>query len=128
MRNTVLFVAVTVVAAGVFAGCTAKPKVEQKKGAKAGGELPALCAKCGQFKGTDECCKPDVEKCAKCGLAKGAPGCCKLPKDANAPVALCAKCGQIKGADECCKAEADTCKECGLAVGSPGHLWQCRQK
>ena len=39
-----------------------------------------LCAKCGQVKGSDVCCKADAVKCDKCDLAKGAPGCCKLPK------------------------------------------------
>ena len=79
----------------------------------------ALCAKCGQIKGTDVCCKADMPKCEKCKLAKGAPGCCKLPKDATAPVPLCGKCGEIKGAAECCKPAAK-CTKCGLHKGAPG--------
>ena len=39
----------------------------------------ALCAKCGQIKGSDVCCKEGAVKCDKCGLDKGSPGCCKLP-------------------------------------------------
>ncbi|MBC8372708.1 MAG: hypothetical protein H8E53_03870, partial [Planctomycetes bacterium] len=41
------------------------------------GKDAALCAKCGQVKGTDVCCKAGTDKCGKCGLAKGSPGCCK---------------------------------------------------
>jgi len=37
----------------------------------------ALCAKCGQIKGSDLCCKPGAVKCDKCGKDKGSPGCCK---------------------------------------------------
>ena len=43
-------------------------------------ETPALCAKCGDFKGSDECCVLEGRTlCPKCGLLKGSPGCCKLP-------------------------------------------------
>jgi hypothetical protein len=35
----------------------------------------ATCAKCGEIKGADKCCKPDAVKCAKCGLDAGSPGC-----------------------------------------------------
>ncbi len=78
-----------------------------------------LCTKCGQVKGTAECCKPDAKKCDGCGLAKGSPGCCKIPKDVE-KVTLCTKCGQIKGTAECCKPDAEKCAKCGLAKGSPG--------
>ncbi len=37
-----------------------------------------LCGKCGEVKGTKECCAKDAVKCKKCGLNKGAPGCCKM--------------------------------------------------
>ncbi len=79
-----------------------------------------LCAKCGQIKGSDVCCKEGAEKCDKCGLAKGSPGCCKLPEGTTGDVTLCGKCGQIKGTDVCCKADAVKCDKCGLAKGSPG--------
>ena len=40
-----------------------------------------LCAKCGEVKGSDACCKVEGhEKCPKCGLHKGSPGCCKHPE------------------------------------------------
>ena len=42
-----------------------------------------LCLKCGQVKGTEECCKPGQKLCKSCGLVKGSPGCCKIPKDAK---------------------------------------------
>jgi hypothetical protein len=35
----------------------------------------ATCAKCGELKGSDKCCKADAVKCDKCGLDKGSPGC-----------------------------------------------------
>ena len=80
-----------------------------------------LCAKCGQVKGSDLCCKPEQEICAKCELVKGSPGCCVLPKGTTEDVELCTKCGLIKGSDQCCKIEGKTmCSKCGLVKGSPG--------
>jgi hypothetical protein len=39
----------------------------------------ALCTKCGEVKGSDECCKVEgKDLCGKCGLIKGSPGCCKI--------------------------------------------------
>lgn len=78
-----------------------------------------LCGKCGQIKGSAECCKADAAKCSKCGLIRGSPGCCKL-SESGKDVTLCAKCGQVKGSDLCCKADAVKCGKCGLAKGSPG--------
>ena len=42
-------------------------------GAKA--SATASCAKCGEAKGSANCCKQGVAKCAKCGLNAGSPGC-----------------------------------------------------
>ena len=78
-----------------------------------------LCAKCGQIKGSDLCCKAGAEKCKNCGLHKGSPGCCRLG-GAKKPVTLCTYCGQVKGSDKCCKEGAEKCKKCGLHKGSPG--------
>ena len=36
----------------------------------------AICASCGEWSGSDECCDEDAERCG-CGMIKGAPGCCK---------------------------------------------------
>lgn len=42
--------------------------------------LADICQKCGETKGTKECCNLEgKEKCSKCNLIKGSPGCCKLP-------------------------------------------------
>jgi hypothetical protein len=83
---------------------------------------PALCHKCGEIKGAEECCKIEGrEKCKKCNLFKGSPGCCKLTKEAKGPVPLCTKCGEIKGAEACCRAEGrEKCEKCNLLKGSPG--------
>ncbi len=78
-----------------------------------------LCTKCGDIKGSPECCKADRPTCGKCGLVKGTPGCCKITKGAES-AALCAKCGQIKGAEACCKPGQPTCDKCGLVKGAPG--------
>jgi len=78
-----------------------------------------ICAKCGQIKGSDKCCKAGAEKCPNCGLHKGSPGCCRL-KGAKEDVCLCTYCGEIKGSDKCCKAGAAKCTKCGLNMGSPG--------
>ena len=79
----------------------------------------ALCADCGQVKGSDACCAADAEACSSCALAKGAPGCCIMEKG-DATVALCTDCGQIAGSDVCCKPDQAKCDSCGLAEGSPG--------
>ena len=78
-----------------------------------------LCTDCGQFKGSELCCKPDQTKCEGCSLAKGSPGCCKIPKDAETAV-ICTQCGQIKGGQLCCKPDQAECQGCGLVKGSPG--------
>ena len=46
-------------------------------------KVQKLCLKCGQVKGSEECCKPGQTLCKGCGLVKGSPGCCKIPKDAK---------------------------------------------
>lgn len=80
-----------------------------------------LCGKCGQIKGSDQCCKPGQTLCAKCELAKGSPGCCLLPKGTTEDVQLCTKCGFLKGSQECCKIDGkQKCSSCGLIKGSPG--------
>ena len=45
------------------------------------GEKPelhlAVCPKCGEIRGTADCCKAGVAKCPECGLNKSSIGCCK---------------------------------------------------
>ena len=81
-----------------------------------------LCTKCGEIKGTKECCKLEGKaKCAKCELIKGSPGCCKIKKGSSETISLCSKCGFIKDDKDCCKVEGKTrCAQCGLIKGSPG--------
>ncbi|HDL65255.1 MAG TPA: hypothetical protein ENH12_07690 [Proteobacteria bacterium] len=62
-------------------GCSMKkaetvPDCSMKKDA----EIPAecLCSKCGQIKGTEQCCLADAVKCPNCNLDKGSPGCCRM--------------------------------------------------
>ena len=117
-----LVVAGGLAATGLLAGCG--PQADTTKDKKLT-KLPALCAKCGQVKGSAVCCRKGVAKCAKCGLAKGAPGCCAIPKGATGAVTLCGKCGQAKGAAVCCRKGAAKCGHCGLAAGSPGHKIRC---
>ena len=79
----------------------------------------ALCADCGQVKGSDACCSEDAEACSMCSLAKDAPGCCVMEKG-DASVALCTHCGQIAGSDVCCKPDQAKCEKCDLTADSPG--------
>ena len=113
-----LLLATAMAAVLVGVGCEANPT--EKTGGQTIASAPKICAKCGQIKGTDECCVPGAAICLKCGLVKGSPGCCKLPKGAKQDVLLCVMCGQIKGSALCCKADAAICPKCGLAKGSPG--------
>ncbi|MHC4250820.1 MAG: hypothetical protein ACYS9X_16970 [Planctomycetota bacterium] len=101
---------------GTRSSSTSEPETTADAGA-AGKVL--LCAKCGQIKGSDECCKEGAARCPKCGLAKGSPGCCRLG-EAKADVTLCTSCGEVKGSEKCCKADAEKCGMCGLNKGSPG--------
>ncbi len=121
-RARILLLAGVVTFGLVVAGCESR---QGKQGAgtpaaAAAAATPKICAKCGQIKGTDVCCKDGAELCAHCGLVKGSPGCCRIPKGTTEDVALCTKCGQIKGTDACCKGGAELCPKCGLAKGSPG--------
>ena len=82
----------------------------------------AVCLKCGEIKGTANCCKAGVAKCPKCGLNKGSIGCCRdlKPPEGKQDITICPKCGEIKGNAECCKVDAQKCPKCGLTKGSPG--------
>jgi len=82
--------------------CVAKVKADPKAAiAKivANGEQPecvcVVCPKCGEYQGSDKCCKPGAVKCDKCKMDKDAPGCCK--PDALGKAMPCgmdpAKCG-----------------------------------
>ena len=75
-----------------------------------------LCGKCGEIKGSENCCSKDAAKCDKCGLIKGSPGCCKISSD----TLLCTICGEIKGSKNCCSKDAVKCDKCGLIKGAPG--------
>ena len=86
-------------------------------------KLAAVCPKCGQVKGSADCCKPGQATCPKCGLAKGSPGCCRVKKGTTETVELCLACGNIKGSQECagnCGAPKASCLECQRLKGSPG--------
>ena len=96
-----------------------KPSTEEEGAAAKPAGKVLLCAKCGQIKGSPECCKEGAPRCAMCGLIKGSPGCCRLA-GAKADVCLCTFCGEIKGSEKCCKPGAVKCSRCGLNKGSPG--------
>lgn len=86
-------------------------------------KVAAVCTKCGQIKGSAECCKPGHATCPKCGLAKGSPGCCKVEKGITEPVDLCLACGNIKGSQECganCAKPKASCTGCHRVKGSAG--------
>ncbi|MFH1312496.1 MAG: hypothetical protein ABIJ00_04645 [Candidatus Eisenbacteria bacterium] len=108
-------------------GCIAAVKADPEKylaliaarGETVAETPPILCGKCGQLKGTEECCMKDAVRCKDCGMAKGSPGCCIMP-EAGKDVDLCTKCGEIKGSDDCCGKDMQHCKKCGLAKDSPG--------
>ncbi|MDD5677926.1 MAG: hypothetical protein PHW60_08040 [Kiritimatiellae bacterium] len=64
--------------------CIDKVKADPKAAIakiKANGEQPecvcVVCPKCGEYQGSDKCCKPDAVKCDKCKMDKDSPGCCK---------------------------------------------------
>ena len=65
-----------------------------KCSAKKDAKIVILCGKCGEVKGTKECCAKDAVKCKKCGLNKGAPGCCKMTADGKNMV-VCPKSGKL---------------------------------
>lgn len=87
---------------------------------KSMGEEPAaistVCKKCGEIKGSPNCCNPNVSKCSMCGMHKGSPGCCPMAK----AKAMCKKCGEIKGSLNCCNPNVSKCAMCGMHKGSPG--------
>ncbi len=88
MNKKILLFAVVLAIAGLTtattlvagSGCCMK-KAEALPGCsmKKAVEIPAecLCPKCGQIKGTEQCCQANAVKCPKCNLDKGSPGCCR---------------------------------------------------
>ena len=106
---------------GGATGASEKPAgdagAETSSGTAVAGQKIELCAKCGHFKGTADCCKEGAEPCAGCQLAKGSAGCCKFHKG-ETPPEVCAKCGHLKGTEDCCKQGAEKCPKCNLAKGS----------
>ncbi len=76
-----------------------------------------FCGKCGELKGTADCCLEGAELCASCNLHKGSALCCKLPAGV-AGKDMCAKCGDVAGSELCCKEGAEICEKCTLHKGS----------
>ena len=123
MRYGRMLMVAGMLALGFGVGCEQAPKVKSAPEVlKAGASGKVLiCAKCGQIKGSEQCCVKGQELCSHCGLVKDSPGCCILPKGSKTDVELCTKCGFIKDSADCCKATAkETCSKCGLVKGSPG--------
>lgn len=64
--------------------CIDKVKADPKAAIakiKANGEqaecVCVVCPKCGEYLGSNKCCKADAVKCDKCKMDKDSPGCCK---------------------------------------------------
>ena len=45
-----------------------------------GEKYAKVCTKCGEQKGSANCCNKSAKRCG-CGMIKGSSGCCKLKKD-----------------------------------------------
>ena len=120
-------------------GCESKFKADPDtylKKMAANGEKPMLlksCSKCGEYKGTENCCKKDAKTCSKCGMQKGSPGCCADMKTKPA-----VKKGQMKSGKACCAgAESKSCagsrdmknrQACGNAADSAGCKATCSKQ
>ena len=117
--TVLLFVSLEVMAGEGHGDRHGKEAVEKEA---PGHDKLVVCQKCGEIKGSENCCKVDAEKCEKCGLNKGSIGCCKAlkPAEGEKEIVLCPKCGEVKGSDKCCKVDAEKCEKCGLNLGSPG--------
>ena len=102
---------------------SAKAATQQSAEKAADVKVQKLCLKCGQIKGSEECCKPGQKLCKSCGLVKGSPGCCKIPKDAKKAyycpktkkvVTSKADCPYLKG-----KAAKKVQADCSTSSGCP---------
>ncbi|MFH1748279.1 MAG: hypothetical protein ABIG44_14695 [Planctomycetota bacterium] len=107
--------------------CLPKIKADPTKAVAtlvANGEKPelylAVCSKCGDLKGTAECCNPDAKKCSECGLNKGSIGCCKDLKAAACQKnsATCPKGSAANCTAQCSAADAKKCSGCTAKKGS----------
>ena len=96
-------------------------KTLKKWGEKAELHL-TLCTKCGEIKGTKQCCDPKAVKCSVCSMDKGSIGCCQQLSGAKGkPITdLCGKCGEVKGSTKCCTPGAARCDKCKMNKGAPG--------
>ena len=76
-RTLVLVLAFALVGMIFLAGGCKKEEPQTPAAALKAAADKVLCAKCGQIKGSDVCCKEGAVKCDMCGKDKGSPGCCK---------------------------------------------------
>ena len=81
--------------------------------------LATLCGKCGEVKGSDNCCAAGAETCSGCGLHAGAPlRCAHLPEDA-AGKDICQACGHVAEEGHACDSDCEKCADCGMHKGAP---------
>ncbi len=120
-------------------GCESKFKADPDtylKKMAANGEMPMslkTCSKCGEYKGTKNCCKRGAKVCNTCGMHKGSPGCCADMSN-NTP---CWK-GQMESGKACCAGggtkacagsrEVKNCQSCGNAPGSAACKTACMKQ
>ena len=80
MRRVSMLMPAILLTCALVAGCEQAPKTAQSsKTASLASRKVWICAKCGQIKGSADCCKTArTQKCSHCGLVKGSPGCCKI--------------------------------------------------
>lgn len=119
----------------ILSGCVAssippyKPNKEEMKHLMA--KKPLVLCKCGEIKGTANCCKSGLPINEETGfhpnsirqqiimtmqgqLTKEELNCLYSQKD----ITLCKSCGHIKGTKNCCKKTAPKCKKCGFDTNS----------
>ena len=117
-----------------FAGCaTTIPPYQPSKTELAflKAKKPLVLCKCGEIKGSENCCKSGLPIDKETGFHQGSMrhriimttqgdltkeelDCLYSQKD----ITLCKNCGHIKGTSRCCKHSAPRCKKCGFDTNS----------
>ena len=118
----------------LFTGCaTTIPPYQPSKNelAHLKAKKPLVLCKCGEIKGSENCCKSGLPIDKETGfhensmrhriimttqgeLTKEELDCLYSQKN----ITLCKNCGHIKGTSRCCKHSAPKCKECGFDTNS----------
>jgi hypothetical protein len=115
MKQLAIIIVAVMLSGTFFVGCDDGTVNSKKTCGRSAKCSKQLCAKCGQIKGSTNCCKPNQVKCSKCSKVKGSPGCCK-PNPTK-----CTKSDEVKSSS-CCKSAKAKCTKLEHFTNEMSHI------